>query len=424
MALGVLLLAGCGSSDDDSAEVVDETVSTAEEEATTTDRPTTTERRTTTTRRPTTTTTAPAFDPPDAEAATSDAALCRFLTQVDDLQDVAQVEWVTVGTPPQDSDPMLVIGMSSTRIRETTAQIDVDIRNTTVDMVPLLREAVVTRPDLSQVVVVGTGTNFELARKTLRSFDRATLEGFDADTDGPEALVSRTEVVEWTRDRLPLPHMFPHPSRLDANAVFVPGSACSGLSATTTEPTTTTTLPPTTTAAPPPTTAAPLFPAPVVTNGQGDDVIPIQLPDATGTAVVYARHSGAANFIVQAGGDLLVNTIGAYEGVTFLEFASPGTMMEVSADGPWTIEIRSILSIRRFDTTVDGVGDDVLFYEGATAPMAWAHQGAANFIVRADGSSGQNLAINTIGPYEGTVLIDGSSVIVVTADGSWSSRPG
>lgn len=139
--------------------------------------------------------------------------------------------------------------------------------------------------------------------------------------------------------------------------------------------------------------------------------------------MVFARHSGSANFIVQGPGTLLVNAIGSYEGVTLLDDDGEAAQLEVSADGPWTIEFRSTGSVRSFEGEVSGRGDDVVRRNGSGGAMAWSHDGDSNFIVQVHSGGFPDLAINEIGPYQGTVLIDGGgALVVISANGAWSAR--
>jgi hypothetical protein len=187
----------------------------------------------------------------------------------------------------------------------------------------------------------------------------------------------------------------------------------------TTEERPTTTRAPTTTAAPT-TTTTPPPPQAVSATGRGDDVIPISRVDGADQAVlVYARHSGTSNFSLEDGNDLLVNEIGAYEGVTF---SAAGDQLQITADGPWTIEFRSIRAAQPYsDPSLAGRGDNVILYTGPSGIAAFTHNGESNFAVVQAGEAGTDLLVNEIGAYTGRVPAEaGPSVFIVTADGDWS----
>jgi hypothetical protein len=95
--------------------------------------------------------------------------------------------------------------------------------------------------------------------------------------------------------------------------------------------------------------------------------------------------------------------------------------LQISSSGPWHIEIRSAKTARRFDTDVDGSGDEVLIYQGRTGIAALTHDGSSNFIVHEYTSTGSNSMVNEIGPYNGRVPIAaGPALVEVLADGHWT----
>lgn len=193
---------------------------------------------------------------------------------------------------------------------------------------------------------------------------------------------------------------------------------------TTAQPTTTTTEPTTTTTT---TTTVPTFEAFTV-EGTGDDVIDFSIPGDE-PAVAEIAHTGSSNFAVlsyTAQGeriDLLVNTIGSYEGnrpVNFLQGEEVGEL-EITADGPWTITGRPLTDSPELEESYEGTGDEVLLYTGTASRLAITHSGESNFVVLAWSSDDRDLLVNEIGPYEGTVRIDPSALVIeITADGAWT----
>src|SRR5262249_48858230 len=121
------------------------------------------------------------------------------------------------------------------------------------------------------------------------------------------------------------------------------------------------------------------IPSPVVFDGNGDDVRAITKP-AGRPAIVHASYASGSNFIVTGldannqQTDLLVNTIGAYDGTVPLDFRDTSTArLQVQASGPWHIEIRDPRSGQQFDATAQGHGDNVLVYTGRSGIAAISH---------------------------------------------------
>ena len=167
--------------------------------------------------------------------------------------------------------------------------------------------------------------------------------------------------------------------------------------------------------------------------GKGDSVI--ALPAGSKAGIVTATHDGSANFSVsvidaknQPTGDLLVNTIGAFTGVTawgMNAIGADGKNLQISADGNWTIAINPIGTATELPAT--GTGDAVYMYTGAAANFALTHAGASNFAVMqyTGGFGNMPLRVNEIGAYRGTVpFTKGPSVVVIQADGAWTATKG
>jgi hypothetical protein len=182
--------------------------------------------------------------------------------------------------------------------------------------------------------------------------------------------------------------------------------------------TTTTTAPPTTTTAPPP----------VVYEGAGTQVIEIALPDPSEAAIATLSHTGGANFAVWeldadlSQVDLMVNTIGNYSGSVLVNLTEDvtTTSLEITADGPWRVEIKPLAAARPFDAEITGTGDDVVSYVGDAQVVALSHQGDANFAIWFYGDE-QELLVNEIAGYNATVPMSGGpAVLDVTANGPWS----
>jgi hypothetical protein len=172
--------------------------------------------------------------------------------------------------------------------------------------------------------------------------------------------------------------------------------------------------------------------APVTKTGTGDSVVAI--PAGAKAGIVTAEHTGSSNFSLsvldssnQSTGDLLVNTIGAYKGVTAFgmhSLGNDGVNIKVTADGNWSVIIAPISSAPELAVPGGATGDQVYKYDGAAGNWALANQGQGNFVVAQYGGTIPNLAVNEIGAYSGTVpMTAGPSVIEIQSDGAWTVTP-
>jgi hypothetical protein len=175
------------------------------------------------------------------------------------------------------------------------------------------------------------------------------------------------------------------------------------------------------------TTTTTTVPPAALYDGSGDDVVAITKP-GSGPAIVHARYTGGGNFAVEAldanaeQTDLLVNVIGACEGTVPLDFDDTNTnRLQVTASGAWHIEVQDPRGAQRFDTTVQGHGDNVLIYTGKSGVAALSHSGQSNFAINQITRTGSDLVVNEIGPYTGRIACAaGTAFVTVAADGDWS----
>jgi hypothetical protein len=163
-------------------------------------------------------------------------------------------------------------------------------------------------------------------------------------------------------------------------------------------------------------------------SGSGDDLL--TLPEGATAGLVTASHEGSANFSLavldsdnESTGELLVNTIGTYEGTTVYGFnaLAEGTTVQVTADGPWEITFSPVSAAPYLETS--GTGDAVYLYDEEARALDATHEGEANFVLQEEtgGGFGSGLLVNEIGDYSGRVpLSSGPSVISIQADGSWT----
>jgi len=203
-----------------------------------------------------------------------------------------------------------------------------------------------------------------------------------------------------------------------------------GVTFATWTPTITDTPAPTETPTSPPLPTA--SPQPIVFPGTGDSVFNID--KWQGAAILKIKYTGIRNFVVQnyAVGadrpyDLLVNTIGAYEGTVPLDFrdGQQTARFEITATGAWELQILPVADARieKIPGTISGTGDDVVLIGGGIPDLlkADASQSTRNFVVQAVANNRFNLVINEIAPYTGTKILDSGTVaLIITATGLWT----
>jgi len=201
-------------------------------------------------------------------------------------------------------------------------------------------------------------------------------------------------------------------------------------------PTTTTTEAPTPTTEPATTTTATTLP-PVLAegSGNGDDVVAIDIPNAA--VIATFTHNGVSNFSVWSLSgfeniDLLVNTIGGYEGTRPMqfdaEFDGEGVRgFEITADGDWSYVVAPLSEAEQVDCPLQGSGDDVVAvtnFVSSGGPANLAFDADTNFAISTwtRELDWHDLIVNEIGPYNGVVMVgSGHSVWDITANGgNWT----
>ena len=177
-------------------------------------------------------------------------------------------------------------------------------------------------------------------------------------------------------------------------------------------------------------------PAPMIYTGRGDKVISgISL--SRGAYYVEYTHNGRSNFIADlyhgADGtewDLVANDIGVCSGRMLIGDALKGPitngMIEVEADGDWTITIEKIAGTT--STNLKGTGDWVTGFftaKQARNVCSYTNSGDSNFIVEIYSLNGRSyLAANDIGPCSGQKIVNlqvGQTYFFeIRAEGSWT----
>ena len=123
--------------------------------------------------------------------------------------------------------------------------------------------------------------------------------------------------------------------------------------------------------------------------------------------------------------ELVVNEIGRYQGKTFFLIPEGDYLLEVKADGNWTIQVDQSIpeKTKKAPATFKGKGDDVIWVhlDAKLNRFKFTHSGRRNFIVKANGNV---LLVNEIGNYSGTTAQNVKDATVypisIKADGTWT----
>jgi TM2 domain-containing membrane protein YozV len=175
----------------------------------------------------------------------------------------------------------------------------------------------------------------------------------------------------------------------------------------------------------------------ITLKGNGKKVAKFAIP-VDEAALAQAAYSGSGNFAVtslaQDGSqnELLINTIGAYRGTVLFDSGAGqhSVAFSVDAEGPWTIVVKPVTSARVWNGTsvLTGTGDDVVLISPASSGLVTLdlkYKGAGNFAITSYTIDSSSLLANEIGNFTGQVALpDGTVLLSITAEGTWSATPG
>jgi hypothetical protein len=209
-------------------------------------------------------------------------------------------------------------------------------------------------------------------------------------------------------------------------------------------PTPVPTDPPTATSTPQPTSAlaGTITPGPTGTpaprplkfSGSGDSTINLS-EKWIGPAVLHILGPAIQeNFVVTSydssgGVDILVNAIGAYEGVVPIEIrrgAAPTASLDVKSYGDWTVEVLPLtpeyIQMLNVPGTLNGVGDQVIGIRGVANSLYAKCSNKADFSVYAYTAAGEEVMLfGEIGPFEGTQTLPANVyLLVIDSRCEWS----
>ena len=182
---------------------------------------------------------------------------------------------------------------------------------------------------------------------------------------------------------------------------------------------------------PRPTSTPTPSPEPIVLTGSGDSVVDFEKWE--GPALAHIVYTGGGNFVVWNYGpdgeriDLLVNTIGQYEGTRPLDFldGEHTVRFQVESSGQWTIEVLPLIDYIRVEEVpgiIEGVGDEVVALIGEEPDLLKVDASGArsNFVIWGYGNW-RDLLVNEIAPYSGTVVVSRDTfILVIEAEGPWT----
>lgn len=170
-------------------------------------------------------------------------------------------------------------------------------------------------------------------------------------------------------------------------------------------------------------------PTPLVMRGAGKTATPaFALPAPIGIA--HFTHEGRSKFVVQSfvggQGDLLIDTIGAYEGSRPLLEGSP-VQLNIDADGPWTVTVTAMTCCAASGAFA-GRGDAVSSQFNPPARGVWdfSNGGPGNYAAFAHCATGDQLVLRRVGSFQGSTTVvfgRGPCYWEVISDGSWSIKP-
>lgn len=168
-------------------------------------------------------------------------------------------------------------------------------------------------------------------------------------------------------------------------------------------------------------------PDPIIYTRNGDDIIKIEKPE-DGPVMLYikgnddSRHFSVKDYDANDNRtNLFVNTTSPYEGIT-LDSEGTTVLLEIKAQGSWTIESRSVRSARVIESpgSINGTGDEVLLVKGdSSSATIKGNPNARHFAVKGYNPN-RNLMVNTTDAYEGTVRVARNTFLLeITAEDDW-----
>ncbi|MEO3856280.1 hypothetical protein [Acrocarpospora sp. B8E8] len=166
-------------------------------------------------------------------------------------------------------------------------------------------------------------------------------------------------------------------------------------------------------------------------RGDGDDIITL---NRTAVGIAKITYSGEGHFAVVGldkngeMGQLLVNDLDGYTGVVPYNTDTGDRLygLEVTADGPWTIQLLPLSKAKYWAITSRGGTDQVLRLTKTSTglhTLRVRYTGDGHFAVLALNAKGRyhSLLVNDLDGYNGRVRLPaGTRYVQVDADGPWT----
>lgn len=157
-----------------------------------------------------------------------------------------------------------------------------------------------------------------------------------------------------------------------------------------------------------------------ITKDPGPAIVTFECDRCTGNTVV--KSDGPES--------VLVDAVGGYSGRRPIDLreGSNTTTITVGATGRWRMTVSSGLGAARASVEgapLTGQGDDVVIMNGSATTAHVTNTGPSGFIVYVVPvrSATVNLAINTIGAYDGMVSLTSPAIVIVESSGTWTIAP-
>jgi hypothetical protein len=178
-------------------------------------------------------------------------------------------------------------------------------------------------------------------------------------------------------------------------------------------------------------------PKPMTYSGSGDEVVKFKKALTEPMLITTTWRGGNDNNTIYAyeadgnEGDLLVNTIGSYEGTNIINLYDGDDVkaLKIEGSGKWKVTLKPLADAKRWDGsgTYEGRSDDVInvdgVFDGLDSMRFKSTRADGNIAVYGLGENGEDLIVNEIGNFSGEYLVPSGTVMLrISSDGRWEMR--